>query len=232
MSWWDGPHTVSFRLGGMTHNLSISGFRPWTLFRGVHEYPWFVHIIPTHPFFYSTLLVKDQHDSATVQTQSVKGDLSTFGTSLHSYHFGAHTNWSKEEYRGDWNIWCLLPLEYGEVTPHRCCVFCGPLYHHLSDQSRKGPIYLGSYVTRLARHFGLLDTSNQTSSFTLSGEMVPQRLSIVIHMRIIEHLHGASPWYTRSHSDPQDKHEDLACSPPSLSQDKPFLFRVILLLRI
>ncbi|PPS06039.1 hypothetical protein GOBAR_AA14607 [Gossypium barbadense] len=52
---------------------------------------------------------------------------------------------------------------------------------------------IGPYVTRLARHFGLLNTMAQESSLTLIGQMSPQGISSMLSMRMIERRRGTYP---------------------------------------
>ncbi|KAK5775597.1 hypothetical protein PVK06_043503 [Gossypium arboreum] len=64
---------------------------------------------------------------------------------------------------------------------------------HQTDRHRKGPICLGPYVTRLAQHFGLFDTPKMLSTLTLVGQISPQGILSMIHMRMIERLRGVDP---------------------------------------
>ncbi|KAK5839602.1 hypothetical protein PVK06_008410 [Gossypium arboreum] len=58
------------------------------------------------------------------------------------------------------------------------------------ERHRKGVISIGSYVTQLARHFGLLNTAAQESSLTLNGQMSPQGISSMLSMRMIENSYS------------------------------------------
>ncbi|PPS08046.1 hypothetical protein GOBAR_AA12591 [Gossypium barbadense] len=64
---------------------------------------------------------------------------------------------------------------------------------HQNDRQRKRVISLGPYVTRLARYFGLMNTVTQSSSLTLIGQMSPQGIQSMLHMRMIERRHGFDP---------------------------------------
>ncbi|PPR85382.1 hypothetical protein GOBAR_AA35309 [Gossypium barbadense] len=64
---------------------------------------------------------------------------------------------------------------------------------HQTEQHQKGVISIGPYVTRLARHFGLLNTAAQESSLTLIGQMSPQGISSMLSMRMIERRRGTYP---------------------------------------
>ncbi|PPR97287.1 hypothetical protein GOBAR_AA23382 [Gossypium barbadense] len=54
-------------------------------------------------------------------------------------------------------------------------------------------VSIGPYVTRLARHFGLLNTAAQESSLTLIGQMSSQGISSTLSMRMIEKCRGTYP---------------------------------------
>ncbi|PPS03405.1 hypothetical protein GOBAR_AA17255 [Gossypium barbadense] len=63
----------------------------------------------------------------------------------------------------------LLLMVHVARARHRPCLF-----HHLCDsepnrEASEGVISIGPYVTRLAQHFGLLNTAAQESSLTLIG---------------------------------------------------------------
>ncbi|PPR81486.1 hypothetical protein GOBAR_AA39225 [Gossypium barbadense] len=64
---------------------------------------------------------------------------------------------------------------------------------HQTERHKKGVISMGPYVTRLARHFGLLNTAAQESSITLIGQMSPEGISSRLSMRMIERCRGTYP---------------------------------------
>ncbi|PPS04369.1 hypothetical protein GOBAR_AA16293 [Gossypium barbadense] len=57
---------------------------------------------------------------------------------------------------------------------------------HQTERHRRGVISIGPYVTRLAWHFGLLNTEAQSSSPTLNDQMPLQGISSMLSMRMIE----------------------------------------------
>ncbi|PPS20407.1 hypothetical protein GOBAR_AA00137 [Gossypium barbadense] len=69
---------------------------------------------------------------------------------------------------------------------YRPCLFHRPWIQHQMERHRKGVISIGPYVTRLARHFGLLNTAAQESSLTHIGQMSPQGISSMLSVRMIE----------------------------------------------
>ncbi|PPR86182.1 hypothetical protein GOBAR_AA34508 [Gossypium barbadense] len=82
----------------------------------------------------------------------------------------AHTIIGRRESTGVINthnayfLWCM---PHGHVID--LAYFIALAIQHQTEQHRKGVISIGPYVTRLARHFRLLDTAAQESSLTLIG---------------------------------------------------------------
>ncbi|KAK5777275.1 hypothetical protein PVK06_045242 [Gossypium arboreum] len=82
----------------------------------------------------------------------------------------AHTITGRRESTGVVNthnahfLWCML---YRHVID--LAYFIALAIQHETEWHRKGVISIGPYVTRLARHFGLLSTAAQESSLTLIG---------------------------------------------------------------
>ncbi|PPS11858.1 hypothetical protein GOBAR_AA08781 [Gossypium barbadense] len=81
---------------------------------------------------------------------------------------------------------------------------------HQTEWHLKGVISIGPNVTRLARHFGLLNTAAQESSLTLIGQMSPQGISSMLSMRMIERRRGTySPQYHLAQSTKGEAYEDI-----------------------
>ncbi|PPS11577.1 hypothetical protein GOBAR_AA09067 [Gossypium barbadense] len=78
-------------------------------------------------------------------------------------------------------LWCI---SHGHVID--LAYFITLAIQHQTERHRKGVISIGPYVTRLARHFGLLTTAAQESSLNLIGQMSPQGISSMLSMRMIE----------------------------------------------
>ncbi|PPS15280.1 hypothetical protein GOBAR_AA05309 [Gossypium barbadense] len=78
-------------------------------------------------------------------------------------------------------LWCM---SYGHVIDH--AYFITLAIQHQTVRHWKGVITIGPYVTRLAWHFGLLNTTAQESSLILIGQMSPQGISSILSMRMIE----------------------------------------------
>ncbi|PPS10114.1 hypothetical protein GOBAR_AA10528 [Gossypium barbadense] len=85
-------------------------------------------------------------------------------------------------------LWCM---SHGHVI--NLAYFIALAIQHPTERYRKGVISIGPYVTRLARHFGLLSTTAQESSLTLIGQMSPQGISSMLSMGMIEKRRGTYP---------------------------------------
>ncbi|PPS13027.1 hypothetical protein GOBAR_AA07615 [Gossypium barbadense] len=77
-------------------------------------------------------------------------------------------------------------------------------------------------MTRLDRHFGLLNTSAQSSLLTLMCQMSPQGISSMLHMRIIESRHEFDPLqYRLARATDEDDSLDIPDDIPSFHEDPP-----------
>ncbi|KAK5833401.1 hypothetical protein PVK06_017226 [Gossypium arboreum] len=91
---------------------------------------------------------------------------------------------------------------------------------HQMERHMKGVISIGPYVTRLARHFGLLDTVAQESSLTLIGQMSPQGISSMLSMRMTERCRGTYPsQYRLAQSAKEEAYEDISDDVPPQQED-------------
>ncbi|PPR85091.1 hypothetical protein GOBAR_AA35600 [Gossypium barbadense] len=120
---------------------------------------------------------------------------SLFPPSLRYLHaILAHTITGRQESTGVVNthdayfVWCM---SYGHVI--NLAYFIGLAIQHQTERHRKGVISIGPYMTRLARHFGLVSTAAQESSLNLIGQMSPQGISRMLSMRMIERCRGTYP---------------------------------------
>ncbi|PPS08917.1 hypothetical protein GOBAR_AA11729 [Gossypium barbadense] len=81
---------------------------------------------------------------------------------------------------------------------------------HQMERHWKGVISIGPYVTRLAQHFGLLNTVAQESSLTLIGQTSPQGISSMLSMRMIERHRGTyPPQYRLAKSTKEEAYEGI-----------------------
>ncbi|KAK5838542.1 hypothetical protein PVK06_007272 [Gossypium arboreum] len=110
------------------------------------------------------------------------------------------------------------------VTSHifDLAYFIALAFHHQTDRHRKDPICLGHYVIRLVRHFGFLDTPEQSSTLTLVGQMPPQGISSMIHIRMIKRRCGVDPTqYRLFQSNVEHDPEDFIDDVPPYHEDPP-----------
>ncbi|PPR97853.1 hypothetical protein GOBAR_AA22815 [Gossypium barbadense] len=106
----------------------------------------------------------------------------------------AHTLTRRRESTGVINthdayyLWCMANAHVTDLA-----YFIAFAIRHQTEQHRKGVISIGLYVTRLARHFGLINTMAQSSALTLIGQISPQGITTMLHMRMIERRPGTDP---------------------------------------
>ncbi|PPR99968.1 hypothetical protein GOBAR_AA20698 [Gossypium barbadense] len=113
---------------------------------------------------------------------------SAFPPSLRYLHaILAHTLTGRRESTGVVNthdayyLWCMANAHVTNLA-----YFIAFAIRHQTERHRKGVISIGPYVTRLAKHFDLLNTAAQSSTLTLIGQMSPQGITTMLHMRMIE----------------------------------------------
>ncbi|PPS08198.1 hypothetical protein GOBAR_AA12450 [Gossypium barbadense] len=93
---------------------------------------------------------------------------------------------------------------------------------HQTERHRREVISIGPYVTQLAQHFGLLNTMSQSSSLTLIGQMSPQGLSSMFHIRMIEKQRGTyPPQYRLVQSTEEEDLEDITDDVCPRHEDPP-----------
>ncbi|PPR98211.1 hypothetical protein GOBAR_AA22462 [Gossypium barbadense] len=79
-----------------------------------------------------------------------------------------------------------------------------------TKRHKKGVISIDPYLMRLARHFGLLNTVAQSSTLTLIGQMSPQGITTMLHIRMIERQRRIDPpQYSLSHAIDEEDLEDI-----------------------
>ncbi|PPS16306.1 hypothetical protein GOBAR_AA04270 [Gossypium barbadense] len=82
--------------------------------------------------------------------------------------------------------------------------------------------YGACHTTRLARHFGLLNTAAQESSLTLIDQMSPQGISNMLSMRMIERRRGSyPPQYRLAQFTEEEAYEDIPDDVPPQHEDPP-----------
>ncbi|PPR90897.1 hypothetical protein GOBAR_AA29785 [Gossypium barbadense] len=173
MTNYDDPGTVQFCLGGLVCQLSVPEFNTAL---GLY----------TEEF-------KEENDLHALNrhihhSPSRRSKASALPPSLRYLHaILAHTLTGRRESTGVVNthdayfLWCM---SHGHVID--LAYFIALAIQHQTERHRKGVISIGPYVTRLARHFGLLNTVSQESSLTLIGQMSSQGILSMLSMRMIK----------------------------------------------
>ncbi|KAK5842143.1 hypothetical protein PVK06_004472 [Gossypium arboreum] len=195
MSVYDNPGTITFRLGRLVRHMNVSEFGA-TLGLYKEEFMSVEDFLQLHRHIY--------HSSSCYWTD-LTGSLTNYDTSrskatrlspalryLHALL--AHTLTERRESTGGvstYDAYFLWSMATGHIID--LAYFIALSFRHQTERHKKGPICLGPYVTRLARHFGLLDTPEQSSTLTLVGQLSPQGISSMIHIRMIEQRHGVDP---------------------------------------
>ncbi|KAK5825282.1 hypothetical protein PVK06_020096 [Gossypium arboreum] len=171
----DDPSTIHFRLGGLVLAISVPEFGV-ALGLNIDEFmeeedmnalPRNIHISPSLYWKALAPLSSTYHPScskALALTPSLRY--------LHAIL--AHTLTGRRESTGVVNthdayyLWCMANAHMTGLA-----YFIAFAIRHQTEWHRKGVISIGPYVTRLARHFGLLNTVAQSSVLTLIGQMPP-----------------------------------------------------------
>ncbi|PPS18255.1 hypothetical protein GOBAR_AA02298 [Gossypium barbadense] len=195
MTRYDDPGTVQFRLGGLIRQLSVLEFgTALGLYTEEFQEENELHALSRHIHF---SLSKCWYTFApsTASYNPSRSKASVLPPSLRYLHaILAHTIMGRRESTGV----------------------------HQIERHRKGVISISPYVTRLARHFKLLNTAAQESSLTLIGQMSPQGISSMLSMRMIERRRGTyPPQYRLAQSTEEEAYEDIPDDVPPQHDDPP-----------
>ncbi|PPS14394.1 hypothetical protein GOBAR_AA06184 [Gossypium barbadense] len=216
---------------------------PWELFFGIIKPTYLKLTIELCTTFHLQTVTTNYDDPSTVQFRlgGLVQQLSVleFGTAL-----GLYTDEFKEEndldainlhihrspskcrdalapsatsYNPTYFLWCMSHEHVIDLA-----YFIALTIQHQTERHRKGVISIGPYVTRLARHFGLLNTAAKESSLTLIGQMSPQGISSMLSMRMIEKRQGTyPPQYRLAQSTEEEALEDITDDVPPQHEDPP-----------
>ncbi|PPR96152.1 hypothetical protein GOBAR_AA24526 [Gossypium barbadense] len=114
-------------------------------------------------------------------------------------------------------FWCMSQGHVIDIA-----YFIALAIQHQTERHRKEVISIGPYVTRLGRHFGLLNTPAQESSLTLIGQMSPQGISSMLSIRMIERRRGTYPLqYRLARSTEEEAYKDIPDDVPPQHEDQP-----------
>ncbi|PPR93562.1 hypothetical protein GOBAR_AA27111 [Gossypium barbadense] len=224
MTNYDDPSMVQFHLDGLIRQLSVPEFGvALGLYAEEFKEENDLDTLSRHIHFSPS---KCWHTLApgAASYNSSRSKASVLPPSLRYLHaILAHTITGRRESTGIINIhdayflWCM---SHGHVID--LAYFVALVIQHQTERHRKGVISIGPYVTRLARHFRLLDTTAQESSLTLIGQMSPQGISSMLSMRMIERRQGTyPPQYRLLQSTEEEAYEDILDDVPSQHEDPP-----------
>ncbi|KAK5786880.1 hypothetical protein PVK06_041527 [Gossypium arboreum] len=182
------PGTISFQLGGLVRQMIVPEF---SVIIGLYidefmspedflQLHWHIHHFPSHcwaDLIASQTLYNASHSKATSLSLTLRYILAVLAHTL----TGQRESTGVVSTHGTYFLWSMV---HGHIFD--LAYFIALAFYHQNDRHRKGPIYLGPYVTRLARHFNLIDTLKQSSTLTLVSLMSSQGISNMIHIWMIE----------------------------------------------
>ncbi|KAK5794255.1 hypothetical protein PVK06_035473 [Gossypium arboreum] len=219
----DDPDTIHFRLGGLVHTMSVPEFGvalglytdEFMEEEDMNSLPCNIHISPSLCWKALAPL------SSTYDTSRSKA--SALAPSLRYLHaILVHTLTRRRESTNIVNthdayyLWCMANAHVTDLA-----YFIAFAIRYQTERHRKGVISIDPYVTCLARHFSILNTVAQSSALTLIGQMSPQGITTMLHMRIIECRHGTDPpQYRLTHAIGEEDLEDIPDDVPP-QHEKP-----------
>ncbi|PPR85348.1 hypothetical protein GOBAR_AA35343 [Gossypium barbadense] len=169
MNTHDEVGIITFRLGGLVRHMSVPEFGAaldiyTDEFIGADNFLQLHRHIHYSPLCCWTNLTTSQirYDASHLKATSLSPTLRYIHVLL------AHTLTGNRERTGvvsTTDTYCLWSMATGHICD--LAYFIALAFRHQTDRHRKGPIYLGPYVTRLARHFGLFNTPEMSSTLTL-----------------------------------------------------------------
>ncbi|PPS17653.1 hypothetical protein GOBAR_AA02927 [Gossypium barbadense] len=207
----DDPGTIHFQLGGLVHSMSVPEFGvalglytdEFLEEEDINTLPHNIHISPS-------LCWKALAPCSSTYDPS-RSKASALPLSLRYLHcILAHTLTRRRESTDvvtTHNAYYLSCMANAHVT--NLAYFISFAIRHQTERHRKGVISIGPYVTRLARHFGLLNTTAQSSAYPDRSD-VPTGHHDYVTMRMIERQCGTDPpQYRLSHAIDEEDLEDI-----------------------
>ncbi|KAK5771674.1 hypothetical protein PVK06_047910 [Gossypium arboreum] len=224
MTNYDDPSTVQFHLGGLVHQLSVPKFgttlglytKQFKEENDLHAFNRHIHRSPSRCWD-ALVLGRATYNPSCSKASAPPLSLRYLHTIL------AHTIIGRRESTGVFNthdayfLWCM---SHGHIIDP--AYFIALMIQHQTERHRKGVISIGPNVTRLARHFGLLNTATQESTLTLIGQMSPQGISSMLSMRMIKKYRGTYPsQYRLAQSTEEEAYEDIPDDVPPQHEEPP-----------
>ncbi|PPS12718.1 hypothetical protein GOBAR_AA07916 [Gossypium barbadense] len=206
---FDDPGTVQFRLGSLVYQLSVPEF---SIALGLYTEEFMedneLNTLHRHIYYSPSKCWRALvPNSASYDPNRSKA--SALSPSLRYLHvILAHTLTAQQE-------------STGIVNTHDAYFLWSMANRHMK-RHRRGVISIGPYVTRLALHFEILNTAAQSSSLTLIGQMSPQGILSMLHMRMIEKRRETHPpQYCLAQSAEEKDPEDIIDDVPPRHKDPP-----------
>ncbi|KAK5771030.1 hypothetical protein PVK06_047203 [Gossypium arboreum] len=224
MNTHDEAGTIILKLGGLVRHMSVPEFGA-TLGLYEEEFMTSENFLQLHRHIhYSPSYCWTNLTESTIPYNASRSKVTSLPLALCYIHaILAHTLTGRRKITGivsTTDAYFLWSMATGLVFD--LAYFIALAFRHQTDHHKRGPICLGPYVTHLARHFGLFDTPEMSSTLTLVGQMSPQGISSMIHMRMIERSRGFDPpQYRLDQSDDQEEPEDITNNVPPLHEDPP-----------
>ncbi|PPS08269.1 hypothetical protein GOBAR_AA12367 [Gossypium barbadense] len=188
----DDPSTIHFRLGGLVCAMSVPEFgvslEPYTdefiEEEDINALPRNIHISPS--LCWKALApLSSTYDPSRSKASALPISLRYLHAILAHTLTGRRESTSIINTHDAYYLWCMVNAHVTDLA-----YFIAFAIRHQTERHQKGVISIGPYVTRLARHFGLLNIVAQSSALTLIGQMSPQGITTMLHMRMIERRLG------------------------------------------
>ncbi|KAK5785356.1 hypothetical protein PVK06_039931 [Gossypium arboreum] len=173
MTNFDDPGTVQFYLVGLVPQLSVPEFR---IALGLYTKEFMdendLDTLRRHIHYSPSKCWRDLVPPSATYNPS-RSKASALPPSLRYLHaILAHTLTGRRECTGVVTthfVYFLWSMANGHVI--NLAYFIAFVIHHQTERHKRGVISIGPYVTRLARHFGLLNREIQSTSLSLIGQM-------------------------------------------------------------
>ncbi|PPS00844.1 hypothetical protein GOBAR_AA19820 [Gossypium barbadense] len=191
----DDPGTIHFRLGGLVRAMSGPEFGvalglytdEFMEEEDMNALPRNIHISPS--LCWKALApLSSTYDPSRSKASALAPSLCYLPAILAYTLIGRRESTGIVNTHDAYYLWCMVNAHVTDLA-----YFIAFAIHHQTERHRKGVISIGPYVTRLARHFGLLNTVAQSSALTLIGQMSPHGITTMLHMRMIERQRGTDP---------------------------------------
>ncbi|KAK5845755.1 hypothetical protein PVK06_001971 [Gossypium arboreum] len=183
----DDPGTVQFCLGGLVRQLSVPEFR---IALGLYTEEFVddneLDTLHCHIYYSPSKCWKDlipasaTYDPSHSKASSLAPSLRYLHTILAQTLIGWRESTGIVNTHDAYFLWSMVNGHVFDLA-----YFIALAIRHQMERHRRGVISIEPYVTRLARHFELLNTMAQSSSLTFISQISLQGISSMLHMRMI-----------------------------------------------